>query len=188
LVSILSPTVSESRFQKSSFSWAFIRLFAGTLLLGPAEIYQKYQAKLDYQIEDYFNEGNLDFEAILADFKPLFSTRFDNFATQRIKYRLIDRIRQISQAFGHNTWSLLLNSTGARLSQALQARGLVGETLENYLLAWDYYKEIYAQAKIKTDGKIQEPSFQKSGKKSPLLITRIATLPSKSILGQLTDG
>jgi len=34
----------------------------------------------------------------------------------------------------------------------------VGETLENYLLAWDYYKEIYAQAKIKTDGKIQEPS------------------------------
>lgn len=123
-----------------------------------AEIYQKYQAKLDYQIEDYFNEGILGFEAILADFKPLFSTRFDNFANQRIKYRLIDRIRQISQAFGHNTWSLLLNSTGARLSQALRARGLVGETLENYLLAWDYYKEIYAQAKIKTDGKIQEPS------------------------------
>lgn len=45
-----------------------------------AEIYQKYQAKLDYQIEDYFNEGILGFEAILADFKPLFSTRFDNFA------------------------------------------------------------------------------------------------------------
>lgn len=123
-----------------------------------ADIYQKYQAKLDYQIEDYFNEGILDFDAILADFKPLFSTSFDNFATQRIKYRLIDRIRQISQAFGHNTWSLLLNSTGARLTQALRARGLVGETLENYLLAWDYYQEIYAQAKIKTDGKIQEPS------------------------------
>ena len=34
----------------------------------------------------------------------------------------------------------------------------MGETLENYLLAWDYYQEIYAQAKIKTDGKIQEPS------------------------------
>jgi RNA polymerase sigma factor (sigma-70 family) len=125
-----------------------------------AEIYQKYQARLNYRIEDYFNEGILDFDAILADFKPLFSTRLDNFATQRIKYRLIDRIRQISQAFGHNTWSLLLNSTGARLTQALQTRGLVRETLENHLLAWDYYKEIYGQAKIKTDGKIQEPSTE----------------------------
>jgi DNA-directed RNA polymerase specialized sigma subunit len=124
------------------------------------DIYQKYQARLDYQIEDYFNEGILDFDAILADFKPLFSTSLDNFATQRIKYRLIDRIRQISQAFGHNTWSLLLNSTGSRLTQALTARGLVGETLENHLLAWDYYQEIYARARIKTDGKIQEPSAE----------------------------
>jgi hypothetical protein len=31
-----------------------------------AEIYQKYQARLNYQIEDYFNEGILDFDAILT--------------------------------------------------------------------------------------------------------------------------
>jgi hypothetical protein len=65
--------------------------------------------------------------------------------------------REIDRTFGHTFWSLLLKSSEKRLREALNGRVSEAE-LENHLMAWDYYKEIYAGNSIEVDGKVQEPS------------------------------
>ena len=121
------------------------------------EIYRTYQDRFENRTEDYFNIGVLQFDKVLLEFNPKLNTKLDNFAAQRIKWRVIDRLRESDRTFGHTFWSLLLKSSESRFKEAL-IRYLGGSKLEDYLILWDYYKEIYSGDRIiRFKGQIQKP-------------------------------
>jgi RNA polymerase sigma factor (sigma-70 family) len=122
------------------------------------EIWQNYRQRFDYSIEDYFGIGKLKFEKILSDFNANLNPSLKSYCSTVLAWRIIDELRQFNKTFGHTIWSLLLNSTEMRLKKALLRSGVTVESIEYYLNIWDCYKAIYQSAKIKQDGKIQEPS------------------------------
>ena len=68
-------------------------------------------------------------------------------------------MREKDKTFGYTIWSLLLNHCSIkRLKKALIIEGLSGEFLESHVLAWDYYKKIYGQARMRVNTRLQEPS------------------------------
>jgi hypothetical protein len=126
------------------------------------KMYQNYHQKFEYAKEDYFNMGVLLFDnEILSEFNPQLNTRFYNFALTRLKQRITDQLREEDRTVGHTIWSLLLNQCSPRrLTKALSLQGLSGEFLESHLLAWNYYQEIYGQARRRIDGRLQPPSHE----------------------------
>lgn len=119
-----------------------------------------YQSRLQYTIEDYFNLGFLNVDKILSTFNSKLNPNLAAYAFSRIKWQIIDEMRRLERPFGHTIWSLLLGCTETGLKKALISDGISQESIENYLIAWDYYKELYSQAKVRTKGKLQEPSSQ----------------------------
>ncbi|MEG3440296.1 hypothetical protein V0288_24425 [Pannus brasiliensis CCIBt3594] len=121
------------------------------------EIYRTYRDRFENEIGDYFTIGVLQFDKILSEFNPTLNTKLSTFAGQRIKWRVIDRLRESDRTFGHTLWSLLLKSSESRFKEAL-IRHLGTSALEEYLLPWDYYKEIYAGDRIiRLNRQIQKP-------------------------------
>lgn len=122
-------------------------------------IYRSYQSRSQYTIEDYFNLGFLNLDNILSKFNPRLNPNLAAHAFSQLKWRILDEMRPLDRTFGHTIWSLLLNCTEARLKKALINDGIPQQNIiDNYSIAWDCYKELYPQAKVKSNGKLQEPS------------------------------
>jgi RNA polymerase sigma factor (sigma-70 family) len=124
------------------------------------KIWQSYRQRFDYSIEDYFGLGKLKFEKVLSDFNANLNPSLGGYCLLILEWRIIDELRQFNKTFGHTIWSLLLNSTEMRLKKALLQSGIVAQSVDYYLHIWDCYKAIYQSAKIKQDGKVQEPSSE----------------------------
>ncbi|MEI6381613.1 MAG: hypothetical protein WCO81_12130 [Cyanobacteriota bacterium ELA615] len=119
-----------------------------------------YNKQFRYNCEDYFNLGVLEFDKILTDFKPGLNTRLYLFATIRLKWRILDRMREIDRTVGYTIWSLLLSSSPTRFKKALINQGISQDILANYNLVWNLYKEFYSRAQIKQNGKLDKPDIK----------------------------
>lgn len=120
--------------------------------------YQNYSK--EYAIADYFQCGVLRFDKLLSSFNAQLSPNLGSYAVHFLKWRITDTLRELHKGWGHTSWSLLLYRSKLCVKNALIRYGILGELLEDYLLAWECYVEIYKPVKRVRDGSVQEPSIQ----------------------------
>jgi RNA polymerase sigma factor (sigma-70 family) len=112
----------------------------------------------EYTLPDYFHFGVLRFDKLLTEFNPQLNSNFSRYATHFLKWRITDTLRKHHKTWGHTSWGLLLHRSKTCVKKALIQYGISGELLENYMLAWECYVEIYKATKTKRDGSIQAPN------------------------------
>ena len=141
--------------------YLFAHLQEPCLQVSRKKYYQYKEKGYPYEIADYFNWGFLCFPEILLKFKIQLSPNLSSYARYIISNRLIDKMRKVQKRNGHTPWSLLLRAEEKQLIKILENQGIRQATREKYLLAWEYYQEIYQPAQKKVSGKRKEPSEEK---------------------------
>lgn len=141
--------------------YLFAHLQEPCLQVSKKKYYQYKEKGYPYEIGDYFNWGVEYFAEVILKFNSKLSPNLSSYARYIISNRLIDKMRKVQKRNGHTPWSLLLCTEPKQLVKILENQGINQATREKYLLAWDYYKEIYQPTQKKISGKIQEPSEEK---------------------------
>jgi len=122
-----------------------------------AKLWSTYQYRRDQLLIDFFNQGVLCFQKLLASFNPILNPNLEAYASSFLKWRILDELRRQDQSYGHTPWSVLLHSSEVRVRKALMAMGIHDKPLTCYLQAWECYVELYKPIKVKRGGKIQAP-------------------------------
>lgn len=100
-------------------------------------------ANSQYTIADFFQMANAEVETILKFFKPDKSSCLKAYASMAIQSRLRDILQRRKDAYICSNWSLLRKVSKKFLVEALDNAGLSQNTIAQYRLAWNCFKELY---------------------------------------------
>ena len=99
--------------------------------------------KGDATFPDYFQIAIAHLDKILKNFNPQYSSHLKNYAELVFKRIIKDELRLRRETYICSDCALLHKLSRKRLVKSLQNMGLNTQIIENYVLAWECFKELY---------------------------------------------
>lgn len=97
-------------------------------------------------LSDYFQIAIAHLGKILKNFNPEHSSHLKSYAELSFERIIRDVLRVRREADICSDWSLLHKISRKRLIKSLQNTGLNAQIIENYVLAWECFQELYTSA------------------------------------------
>lgn len=101
-------------------------------------------------IADLFQTGIAQVHKVLNGFNPQYSTTLKSFSEHAFALIIKNTLRQQQEIDFCTDWALLHNISRKRLIKSLQQRGFNRQMSEQYLLAWECFRECYTPSNTKT--------------------------------------
>jgi len=113
---------------------------------------------------DYFQLSNLyvaDPQKLLKSYQVDLGSKIRNYAQNRLEDKIADSAYAQQNWIRASDWGLLRKISQRRRKELLSLWGLSPEKLNQYLLAWNCFEQIYTPTKEKKPGKLNAPTEQK---------------------------
>ncbi|MEA5601587.1 sigma-70 family RNA polymerase sigma factor [Nostoc sp. UHCC 0252] len=130
-----------------------------------------------FSIADCFQIAISCIYKILKNFNPEYSTNLKSYAEYAFERFLKDSLRLGKEADICTDWALLHKISRKRLVDSLKNAGLNSQIINNYVLAWECFKELYTS---------DNQTIRQLGKPSTITWQTITQLYNRQSLSQLT--
>lgn len=107
-------------------------------------------------IADYFQIAIARLDKILKNFNPQYSSHLKSYAEAAFERIIKDELRLRREVDICSDWALLHKLSRKRMVKSLQSMGFPAQIVDNYLLAWECFQELYTSAR-KTPRKLSKP-------------------------------
>ena len=133
-------------------------------------------------VADFFQTAIAHIHKVLKGFNTQYSSNLKSYAELAFANIIKDTLRQRQEADICTDWALLHKLSRKRLVESLQHTGFNSQIIENYVLAWECFKELYAA----DDTKIRK--LTKPDAKTRLAITHLYNLQRLSLSSSTTPA
>ncbi|MGJ5630509.1 sigma-70 family RNA polymerase sigma factor [Nostoc sp. CALU 1950] len=130
-----------------------------------------------FSIADCFQIAIPCIYKILKNFNPEYSTNLKTYAEYAFERFLKDSLRLRKEADICTDWALLHKISRKRLVNSLENAGLNSQIINNYVLAWECFKELYTS---------NSQTIRQLGKPNTITWQAITQLYNRQTLSQLT--
>lgn len=124
-----------------------------------SKMLRKLQESND-KLADFFQIAIASVPKIIKSCNPDASGSIKSYASIAFGNIIRDYLRQTRETDVCNNWALLLKTSRKMLTEALENGGFDGEKIENYLLAWTCFENIYLPRKSPQMRQIATPDSQ----------------------------
>lgn len=115
---------------------------------------------LNSEVEDLFGMTVPHVRNAIQKYNPNVGSRFSSYAAVVVKHGLHEELRKNKEVELSSKWGLLRKITRKKLNEALNASGLSQNTIEQYLLAWKSFKELYIPSEARNTRKLSGPDTE----------------------------
>ncbi|WP_413173775.1 sigma-70 family RNA polymerase sigma factor [Anabaena azotica] len=130
-----------------------------------------------FSVADCFQIAISCIDKILKNFNPDYGTNLKSYARYAFERCLIDSLRQTKEADICTDWALLHKISRKRFINALENAGFSSQIINNYVLAWECFKELYTS---------NSTTIRQLGKPNLTMWQAITELYNRQSLSQLT--
>jgi RNA polymerase sigma factor (sigma-70 family) len=113
-----------------------------------------------YRLSDCFQIAISQVDKVLKGFNPDQGFLLKNYATVIFNMAIRETLRQRQEVDICSDWGLLRKTSQKRLQQSLEAAGLPPATIRNYILAWNFFKELYTPSQSSVTKQLPKPDNQ----------------------------
>jgi len=109
---------------------------------------------------DYFQIAIAHVAKILKNFNPEYSCHLKSYAELAFERIIKDELRLHGERYACSDWGLLYKISRKRLVKSLVNIGFTGKTIENYVFAWECFKELYTGDNTKKIRQLTKPDAE----------------------------
>ncbi len=111
-----------------------------------------------YKLSDCFQIAIAQVDKVLKGFNPDQGSVLKNYANAVFNCAIRETLRQRHEVDICTPWGMLRKISQKRLVESLQAIGLSKDTIADYVLAWNCFKNLYVPKEGKTTRQLQRPN------------------------------